>query len=117
MNNIHNLQSQHVPPIPDFDKITGWLQKYAPQDPDKLTLIHGDLKIDNILFDPKSKTVCGVLDWELTTVGNPLFDLANFLQAFQLPNKLNRMLYYPQKPKWVLKIKTQQHFIREIARI
>ncbi|RCK65760.1 Acyl-CoA dehydrogenase family member 10 [Candida viswanathii] len=97
LNNIHKLQSQHVAPIPNFDTITGWLLKNAPQDPDKLTLIHGDLKIDNILFDPKSKTVCGVLDWELTTIGNPLFDLANFLQPFELPNRLNNMLYYPQK--------------------
>lgn len=113
LNNIHNLQSQHVPPIPDFDKITGWLQKYAPQDPDKLTLIHGDLKIDNILFDPKSKTVCGVLDWELTTVGNPLFDLANFLQAFQLPNKLNRMLYYPQKTEMGAENKNSTAFLYE----
>lgn len=97
LNNIHKLQSQHVPPIPNFDTITSWLLKNAPQDPDKLTLIHGDLKIDNILFDPATKTVCGVLDWELTTIGNPLFDLANFLQAFEFPNKLNLMLYYPQK--------------------
>ena len=116
MNNIHNLQSQHVPPIPDFDKITGWLQKYAPQDPDKLTLIHGDLKIDNILFDPKSKTVCGVLDWELTTVGNPLLTwLISYKHS--ITQQIESYVILSSKPKWVLKIKLNSIFIREIARI
>ncbi|RLV89042.1 Acyl-CoA dehydrogenase family member 10 [Spathaspora sp. JA1] len=97
LNSIHKLQSQHVKTIPHFKSITEWLLTNAPNDPEKLTLIHGDLKIDNILFDPNTKKVCGILDWELCTIGNPLFDLANFFQPFQLPNRLNKMLYYPQE--------------------
>ncbi|KAG7664575.1 uncharacterized protein J8A68_001869 [[Candida] subhashii] len=97
LSQIHKSQSQHVAPIPNFEDITGWLLSNAPKDPTKLTLIHGDLKIDNVLFDPITKKVCGVLDWELCTIGNPLFDLSNFFQPFSLPNKLNRMLYHPQE--------------------
>ncbi|EGW33961.1 uncharacterized protein SPAPADRAFT_59371 [Spathaspora passalidarum NRRL Y-27907] len=97
LHSIHKLQSQHVKEIPNFKEITNWLLDNAPKDPAHLTLIHGDLKIDNVLFDPNTKTVCGILDWELCTIGNPLFDLANFFQPFQLPNRLNKMLYYPQK--------------------
>ncbi|EMG50063.1 Acad10 Acyl-CoA dehydrogenase family member 10 [Candida maltosa Xu316] len=111
LNNIHKLQSKHVPEIPHFNKLTSWLLEHAPQDPDKLTLIHGDLKIDNVLFDAKTKTVIGVLDWELTTIGNPLFDLANFLQGFSLPNKLNRLIYQPQETDIGLENKASQKFV------
>ncbi|KAK6453803.1 protein serine/threonine kinase activity protein [Scheffersomyces xylosifermentans] len=92
LNSIANLQTKQVKPIPDFDKICDWLLKTAPRDPTKLTLIHGDCKIDNFLFDPTTKTVKGVLDWELCTIGHPLFDWANFLQPFNLPNALNTFL-------------------------
>ncbi|KAI5950209.1 hypothetical protein KGF57_004376 [Candida theae] len=92
LSGIHKLQSKHVDPIPHFDKITSWILKHAPKDPAKLTLIHGDLKIDNLLFDPKTKKVCGVLDWELCTIGHPLFDLSNFLQPFEFPQALNSMM-------------------------
>lgn len=97
LGGVHKGQLKVVDPIPDFDKICQWLDKNAPNDPAKLTLIHGDFKIDNILFNPRTKTVNTVLDWELCTFGNPLFDLSNFLQPFQFPNHLNAMFFYPQE--------------------
>ena len=92
LSGIANLQNKVVDPIPSFQENCEWLLRRAPKDPAKLTLIHGDLKIDNVLFDPKKKVVIGVLDWELCTIGHPLFDLANFLQPFQLPNQLNKKM-------------------------
>lgn len=97
LGGVHKSQLKTVDPIPNFDKICEWLAKNAPNDPSNLTLIHGDFKIDNILFNPRTKKVTAVLDWELCTFGNPLFDLSNFLQAFQIPNKLNRLFYQPQQ--------------------
>ncbi|KAI3402343.2 hypothetical protein KGF56_004913 [Candida oxycetoniae] len=111
LKGIHHKQSQHVDAIPNFDKITQWLLVKAPKDPAKLTLIHGDFKIDNVLFDPKTKKVCGVLDWELCTVGNPLFDLSNFLQPFAIPNKLNLMFFYPQKTDMGNENKSSRDFL------
>lgn len=90
-------QSKVVKPIPDFEKICKYLLENAPSDPLKLTLIHGDFKIDNVLFYPNEPKIAAVLDWELCTFGHPSFDLANFLQPFQLPNQLNQLLYKPQK--------------------
>lgn len=58
LTGIHNLQSKHVDPIPDFDKITQWILTHGPKDPAKLTLIHGDLK--SIIFystPPQNKFV------------------------------------------------------------
>lgn len=97
LGGVHQGQLKVVDPIPYFDDICQWLAKNAPKDPAHLTLIHGDFKIDNILFNPRTKTVNTVLDWELSTFGHPLFDLSNFLQPFQFPNKLNKMFFYPAK--------------------
>lgn len=94
---VSRMQLAVVPEIPDFEAICKWTMENAPKDPDHLTLIHGDFKIDNVLFDPKTKSVRAVLDWELCTFGHPLFDLANFLQPFQLPNQVNLMLFRPYK--------------------
>lgn len=97
LGKVEKLQSKTVPPIPNFDNICKWLLENAPNDPSKLTLVHGDFKIDNILFHPTEPKTSAVLDWELCTFGHPLFDLSNFLQPFQLPNSLNLLLYKPDK--------------------
>ncbi|KAI5957146.1 hypothetical protein KGF54_000074 [Candida jiufengensis] len=115
LTNIHNLQSKHVDPIPNFDKLINWFIENAPQDPAKLTLIHGDFKIDNVLFDPKTKKVCGVLDWELCTIGNPLFDLSNFFQPFQLPKQMNKIIYQdPKNEMGIENIKSQEFLLSQL---
>ena len=48
-------------------------------------LIHGDYRIDNLLFDPRQPRVAAVIDWELATIGDPLADLTYFLIAWLLP--------------------------------
>ncbi|KAH8676018.1 phosphotransferase enzyme family domain-containing protein [Xylariales sp. PMI_506] len=49
---------------------------------DRATLIHGDYKIDNIVFHKTEPRVIGILDWEMSTVGHPLSDLANLLNPY-----------------------------------
>ncbi|KAG7194194.1 uncharacterized protein KQ657_004904 [Scheffersomyces spartinae] len=88
---VSKKQSQTVDPIPHFDFICQWILNRAPQDPNNLTLVHGDFKIDNLLFDDEK--VVTVLDWELCTFGHPIFDLSNFLQSYDLPKDLNAMFY------------------------
>lgn len=97
LTSVASLQSKVVEPIPHFAQICEWLLKNSPEDPTKPTLIHGDCKIDNVIFDHNSPKIISVLDWELCTFGHPLFDLANFLQPYQLPNRLNLLLYKPDK--------------------
>lgn len=63
--------------IPHFDKMVSFFSDQSQQPQDRATLIHGDYKIDNLVFHPTEPRVIGILDWEMATIGHPLSDLAN----------------------------------------
>lgn len=73
-----------VGPIPYFNESIEWYKKHFPQD--RIVLMHGDFKIDNMVFHPTECRVIGILDWELSTIGHPLPDLANLLQPYAIPH-------------------------------
>jgi aminoglycoside phosphotransferase (APT) family kinase protein len=72
-----------VGPLPRLEQMFGWFKRNQLQD--KGTIVHGDFKIDNMIFHPTEPRVIGVLDWELSTIGHPLSDLSNLLQPFYIP--------------------------------
>jgi acyl-CoA dehydrogenase len=66
-----------------------WLPAHLPPG-DETTLVHGDYRIDNLVFHPTEPRVIGVLDWELSTLGHPLADLAYHCMAWNVPPALWR---------------------------
>jgi aminoglycoside phosphotransferase (APT) family kinase protein len=60
---------------PAIDKLIEWLGAHMPDD-DETTLAHGDFKLNNLMFHPSEPRVVAVLDWELSTLGHPLADVA-----------------------------------------
>jgi aminoglycoside phosphotransferase (APT) family kinase protein len=64
--------------VPDGEKVMAWLEANRPDDVDSC-IIHGDWRIDNVVFDLENSHIAGVLDWELATVGDPLMDLGSAL--------------------------------------
>ncbi|GMT10884.1 hypothetical protein PFISCL1PPCAC_2181, partial [Pristionchus fissidentatus] len=64
--------------IKEMDQLREYLEKNLPRN-GEVTLVHGDFRIDNLLFHEKENKVVSVLDWELSTIGDPLSDLATFL--------------------------------------
>ncbi|KAM8758855.1 acyl-CoA dehydrogenase family member 11 isoform 1-T1 [Rhynchonycteris naso] len=67
--------------IPAMNQLSDWLMKNLPDNDNEESLIHGDFKLDNIVFHPTESRVIAVLDWELSTIGHPLSDLA-YLSLF-----------------------------------
>lgn len=61
------------------------LQSHMPADDGQRTLVHGDYRIDNMIFARDSTDCVAVLDWELSTTGHPYADLASVLMQWQLP--------------------------------
>jgi aminoglycoside phosphotransferase (APT) family kinase protein len=68
--------------LPHFDEFLRFFSDDAKQPSDRSTLIHGDYKIDNLVFHKTEPVVIGILDWEMSTVGHPLSDLSNIMNPF-----------------------------------
>ncbi len=61
--------------IPEMDRLIAWLPKHLPPAGEK-RLLHGDFRLDNLIVHPTEARVAAVIDWELSTVGDPLSDFA-----------------------------------------
>ncbi|MCJ1463760.1 hypothetical protein MMC07_002369 [Pseudocyphellaria aurata] len=73
--------------IPHFDEMVAFFSNPAAQPKDRTTLVHGDYKIDNLVFHKTEPRVIGILDWEMSTLGHPLSDLSNLLGPFVFANR------------------------------
>jgi aminoglycoside phosphotransferase (APT) family kinase protein len=77
--------------IDEMDKVIDWLSANIPatdQGGADATLIHGDYRLDNMIFHPTKPEILAVLDWELSTLGNPLSDLGYFSIIYHLPSDI-----------------------------
>ena len=75
-------------PIPEMDKLMAWLPANMPasaRDASKVSIVHGDYRLDNLLFHPTEPRVLALLDWELSTLGHPLADFSYLCMAWHIP--------------------------------
>jgi aminoglycoside phosphotransferase (APT) family kinase protein len=69
-----------------MEELIGWLDRHLPEDDGLVTLVHGDYRLDNMIFAPDRAEVVAVLDWELSTLGHPYADLAYQCMQWRLPH-------------------------------
>lgn len=73
-------------PSDDMLSLIDWLGVHMPGDDGSAALVHGDYRLDNMIFAPESPRIIGLLDWELSTLGHPLADLAYQCMQWRLPS-------------------------------
>jgi aminoglycoside phosphotransferase (APT) family kinase protein len=78
------LQDTEAGRDPRMDRLVEWLPDHIPPG-DETSIVHGDFRIDNMIFHPREPRVIAVLDWELSTLGHPLADFAYNAMMYQMP--------------------------------
>jgi len=80
-------------PIDAMDRLIEWLPANIPpgaRDEAQTTIVHGDFRLDNLIFAPDAPRVLAVLDWELATLGHPLADFSYHCLAWHIPHAMGR---------------------------
>ncbi|ESZ29241.1 phosphotransferase [Mesorhizobium sp. L2C084A000] len=72
--------------VADMDRLIAWLETHIPEDDGRVSLVHGDYRLDNLIFAPHRPKVLAVLDWELSTSGYPFADIAYQCMQWRLPH-------------------------------
>jgi len=71
--------------IAAMDDLSLWLETHLPADDGRVCLVHGDFRLDNMMFAKNSSDVIAILDWELSTLGHPFADLAYQCMGLRMP--------------------------------
>ena len=68
-----------------MERLIDWLPRNVPaEENSQVTLVHGDYRLDNVIFHPTEPRILAVIDWELSTLGHPLADLAYYLMSWHI---------------------------------
>jgi aminoglycoside phosphotransferase (APT) family kinase protein len=76
--------------IPQMNALISWLEQHLPADDGRVSLVHGDYRMDNLMFHPTETKIIAVLDWELSTLGHPFADLAYQCMQLRLPENVGK---------------------------
>lgn len=74
--------------IPAMESLITWLENHTPEDDGRVCLVHGDFRLDNMMFKKDQPEIIAVLDWELSTLGHPFADLAYQCMQLRMPQGL-----------------------------
>lgn len=77
-------RASETDPVPEMDRLMDFLPTSLPPD-GPTRIVHGDFRLDNLILDPSGPRVRAVLDWELSTLGDPMADFSYFLIGWVIP--------------------------------
>jgi aminoglycoside phosphotransferase (APT) family kinase protein len=101
--------------IPAMDRLIAWLPQNIPGR-DETTLVHGDFRLGNMIFHSREPRVVAVLDWELSTLGHPLSDLAYNCMLYHLPADLPTVRGFDEVHLPALGIPDESEYVAAYAR-
>jgi len=99
--------------IPSMENLMNYLPQNVPQD-DTTCIVHGDYRMENMLFHPTESKILALLDWELSTLGNPLGDLAYSCGPYHFNMAVNPSLVGASGPKSGIPVESE--FVEEYCR-
>lgn len=108
---IDRYQKAATPDAPSWEPVMAWLRDKMPTDHHKPGIVHNDYRFDNVILDPDNPMqIIGVLDWEMTTIGDPLMDLGNTLAYWIEAGDPQPMQLIRRQPSHAPGMLTRQEF-------
>ncbi|HTT12731.1 MAG TPA: phosphotransferase [Burkholderiaceae bacterium] len=77
-------QASATETIESMDRLIEWLPQHIPPG-DDVAIVHGDYRLDNLIFHPTEPRIIAILDWELSTLGHPLADFSYHCMSWHIP--------------------------------
>jgi aminoglycoside phosphotransferase (APT) family kinase protein len=108
-------EASKIDEIPDMDRLIDWLNRHIPT-ADETTIAHGDYRMENLIFHPSEPRVVAVLDWELSTLGHPLSDLAWASRPYHCPPGIDGVLSFQGMDLKALGIPGEHEFLAAYCR-
>jgi aminoglycoside phosphotransferase (APT) family kinase protein len=102
--------------IPEMNALIKWLEQHLPADDGRVSLVHGDYRMDNLMFHPSEAKIVAVLDWELSTLGHPFADLAYQCMQLRLPENVGKATGLGGIDRQSLGIPSEQEYVATYCR-
>lgn len=86
-------QASVTAPIEAMDRLIDWLPAHIPdsaREESRPSIVHGDYRLDNVIFHEREPRILAVLDWELSTLGHPLADFSYHCMSWHIPHAMGR---------------------------
>lgn len=97
--------------IEAMEELIAWLAAQQPQDDGRVALVHGDYRLDNLMFHPQEDRIVAVLDWELSTLGHPFADVAYQCMQWRLPQGAAALRGLDGVDRAALGIPTEEEYV------
>ena len=102
--------------VAGMDVLADWLPANLPDDDGRTSLVHGDFRLDNLIFHPDENRVIAILDWELSTLGHPFVDLAYQCMQWRLPADMEVLRGLGGIDRSALGIPTESEYLASYCR-
>lgn len=113
---IDRYERAITPDAPTWEQVKAWLRDKMPADHHKPAIVHNDYRFDNVILSPDNPMeIIGVLDWEMTTLGDPLMDLGNTLAYWIEATDPPSMQLIRKQPSNAAGMLTRQQFVEYYA--
>ena len=99
--------------IDAMEKLMAWLGDHLPDDDGRVSLVHGDYRLDNMIFDASRPDVIALLDWELSTLGHPFADVGYQCMQLRMPARIGSISGLRGKDLGELGIPTEDEYVAD----
>ncbi len=99
-----------------MEDLIAWLAENLPADDTKVSLVHGDYRLDNMIFHPSEPRVIALLDWELSTLGHPFADVGYQCMQLRLPPRVGSVSGLRGRDLTELGIPTEEEYVASYCR-